>query len=114
MAWADLAVTAGWDYLGNWHLWNVLLITIVLSENQVAVTDSLAKAGAAYNLRWHHLISENDLALALTAHLFSKEKRSLMSESGKVLVDGNGVESVAQLLSKTDLYCGQRILMTVT
>ena len=52
-----LAVTAGGTTCWELAFMEKSMITIVLSENQVAVTDSLA-GPACYNLR-HHLI-END------------------------------------------------------
>jgi len=106
MAWADVAVSAGgstcWE-MGFMGLPNVVL---VLAENQQDIAAGLGTAGVAFNLGWYTEASIAQVANTLVDLLRDGGSRRQMSQRGRELVDGLGVERVAESLrtqSYTDL-----------
>lgn len=103
MAWADLAVSAGGSTCWELAYMGVPTCTIILSENQVAVAESLSELGAAYSFGWYGVVSEKDMAQVLTEHLLSYDMRYSLLNCGKSLIHGNGVKRVTQLLKEATL-----------
>ena len=98
MAWADVAISAGGSTCWELAFMGLPNVTLVLAENQRDIAEGLNKAGVAVNLGWHDQVSTDELVVALGSLLRSFEQRRHMSQLGTSLVDGMGVDRVAQEL----------------
>jgi UDP-2,4-diacetamido-2,4,6-trideoxy-beta-L-altropyranose hydrolase len=76
---ADLAIGAGgttaWErcYLG------LPTITVIIAENQIELTENLAKNGAIFNLGWYENVSQIDIAKAIQYLIDNKNEVKTMS-----------------------------------
>ena len=94
MAWADLAISGGGSTVMEMLFMGLPALVIILAENQRAVAEALADAGAAVNLGWYHDLSTTKIARKMTELMKATDVRSEMSQRGRNLVDGKGVERV--------------------
>jgi spore coat polysaccharide biosynthesis predicted glycosyltransferase SpsG len=97
----DLAVSGGgstcWEmaYLGLPNL------VLALAENQIPVAEALEKKGASLNLGWYGETDERKIIKRLSELIPDREKREAMSRAGKKLIDGKGVDRVADKIFDT-------------
>lgn len=96
MAWADLAVSAGGSTCWELAYMGVPTMAITMAENQLAVVEGLARAGAIVDLGWHHSLSADELARAVQDLVPDTAARTRMQRCGRKLVDGNGANRVIQ------------------
>ena len=73
-------------------------VLVTLAQNQVAVGDALAAAGAAIALGWHGDVAQADLAAALEELRARPESLGRMSEAAAGISDGRGAPRVADAL----------------
>ena len=100
MAWADLAISASGSTVLEMLFMGLPALVIIMAENQVAVAEALADAGVAVNLGWYHDLSTTKIARKMTELVKAAHLRSKMSQRGRNLVDGKGVERIlAELLT---------------
>lgn len=88
---AALAVCAAgsacWELLAR----GVVPVAVPLAENQRAVADGLAQAGAGVVVGWHEDITADDVAAAALALLADPARLAAMRRAGARLIDGRGV-----------------------
>lgn len=94
MTWADIAISAGGTTCYELSFMGLPTVTIVLADNQRAITEGLEKAGVTLNLGWHADVSSADITHSIHQLIPDEQKRSAMSEAGKELIDGHGASSV--------------------
>lgn len=99
MAAADLCIGAGGS--SSWERCCLGLPAIVLApaDNQVALSEVLAQAGAQRYVGPAATVSPDRLAAEITALFTQPESLISMSESGMKLVDGLGAERVSARMS---------------
>lgn len=100
MAWADLAVSAGGSTSWELAFMGLPSVTIVLADNQRLIAEGLDRAGATRNLGWFEGLSPARIERALADLVPDRETRETMSRTGRNLVDGLGVERVADVLAE--------------
>lgn len=96
MNWADLAVCAGGSTCWEFAFMGVPMLIVVIADNQVGLVDGLEQAQAAINLGWFEQVTSAKIGDALSSLLPNTDKRKLMCEQAKRLVDGKGAERVVQ------------------
>lgn len=79
-------------------------ISLVLSDNQQVVAESLVAAGASINLGRFDSIGSSEISRALRRLMLNLQLRSEMSNSGRLLVDGLGGERVVRTMRSSDLW----------
>jgi UDP-2,4-diacetamido-2,4,6-trideoxy-beta-L-altropyranose hydrolase len=95
LAASDLAISAGGSTCWEMCFLGLPALLIVVADNQRDIARGLHDAGAAVNLGWHA-----DLSLGLMREAFqtwinsSKSQRGPMSQTGQLLVDGQGIARV--------------------
>ncbi|OGP71871.1 MAG: UDP-2,4-diacetamido-2,4,6-trideoxy-beta-L-altropyranose hydrolase [Deltaproteobacteria bacterium RBG_13_60_28] len=98
MAWAEVAVSAGgitcWElaFMGLPHL------IIVLAANQAPGAEILQERGVALNAGWFDTLEQAQLTHLLAGLVQDKERRLQMSRRGRLLVNGQGPQSVVKLM----------------
>ena len=100
MAWADLAVTAGGTTCWELAFMGVPMVVLILADNQVHVAQGLAGAGAAVSAGWARDMAPARLAAAVSTLLKDPDRRRVMGERGRTLVDGRGAERVVAALRR--------------
>ncbi len=103
MAWADLAISAAGSTPLELAFMGLPAILLVVAENQRAVAEGLAKMGTAVNLGWHDAVDPRDIAQAVGKLLVSPEERRAMTDRGRSLVDGFGVDRLLMRLRDRSL-----------
>lgn len=96
MARADAAIGAGGTTTWERCCLGLPALVTILADNQVALTEAVAKRGAIINLGWADKLSADDYANAIAA--LTPAQLLQMSRRGMELVDGKGTERVAQAL----------------
>jgi UDP-2,4-diacetamido-2,4,6-trideoxy-beta-L-altropyranose hydrolase len=94
IAWADVAISGAGS-----TCWEVCLlalpgIVIHLAENQLPIAEGLEKEGISIHLGGSEDVTPESIARKLEWLLLSPQARQEMSERGRRLVDGRGVERV--------------------
>jgi UDP-2,4-diacetamido-2,4,6-trideoxy-beta-L-altropyranose hydrolase len=99
MSQADLAIGAGgtttWErcYLG------LPSITLIVAQNQLEVTGSVAKAGATWNLGWHEQVSATLLADAIKRAIDNPQELDRMAAFAFEIMGGTQALSANALLN---------------
>ncbi len=94
MIWADIAVSAGGATCWELACLGVPCLAITLAENQNVVVEELRIKGGLQSLGWYEDVTEENIRDSLEKLRPDHQKRYEMSERGKILVDGRGVERV--------------------
>ena len=89
MAWADLAISGGGSTCWELACTGVPNAILVLAENQRRNAIGLSQAGVSVNLGWWE-----EATVTVANLLGDQRKRKEMSNPGRALVDGRGVERV--------------------
>ena len=74
-------------------------VILVLAKNQQATAERLHTYGATINLGWSESVCETHMANGLE-ELCDSNRRQVMSEAGRRLVDGDGSERVIHSLEE--------------
>ena len=90
--WSDVAITAAGSTCWELAYMGVPMITIVVAENQIAISEYLENSGVSLNLGWFQCIKEEDINLLLYGLLDSHDSMRDMNKKGKILVDGYGCD----------------------
>ena len=98
MAAADLAIGAGGTTSWERCCLGLPCLTIAIADNQLAPAAALAEAGGQLYLGASAQVSEDRLASALASAIALPELRAHLSRRGMELVDGRGVDRVANHL----------------
>jgi spore coat polysaccharide biosynthesis predicted glycosyltransferase SpsG len=98
MAEADLAISAGGSTCWELAFMGLPAVVITLAPNQEHIGPSLAARGVCIDGGWHHSLKEDVLAATVAQLVRDPERRRIMSEKGRVLVDGGGAERVVEAL----------------
>jgi UDP-2,4-diacetamido-2,4,6-trideoxy-beta-L-altropyranose hydrolase len=103
MAWADVAITAGGSTCWETAFMGLPNLVLILVENQREVAEALDNYGLGLSLGWHKKIRVSSLAKTLKQVMYDSARRAKMSEKGKYLVDGAGIERIIALLDVQDV-----------
>ena len=90
MAWADVSISAGGSTCFELAFMGLPFLILVTAENQRANAEVLDCQGIGMNLGWPQDWSVERLASQLQHLMVNSEMRSLMSQRGQNIVDGNG------------------------
>ena len=101
MAWADLAVSAGGSTTWELAFMGVPSLVLTIADNHDEIGKDLEKIGVALDLGWYHTFDAGALKLAILDVLYDRDKRIEMSENGRKLVDGKGIDRLFAYLAKT-------------
>ena len=94
MAWADICIsgagTTSWElaYMG------LPQVILILAENQLRVADNLERYRLALNFGWYSEINCDEFLVRLRDLILNPERRKAMSENGRRIIDGKGVDRV--------------------
>lgn len=101
MAWADLAISTGGSTCWELAFMGVPSLVLTIADNHDGIGKDLEKIGVALDLGWYHTFDAGALKLAILDVLYDRDKRIEMSENGKKLVDGKGIDRLFAYLAKT-------------
>jgi UDP-2,4-diacetamido-2,4,6-trideoxy-beta-L-altropyranose hydrolase len=104
MAWADIAISAGGGTSSELAWMGLPGIVLILAENQDAVAQALEREGVALNLGRAADWSPSQMSAALSALLADLPLRRRMSQRGRQLIDGYGVDRVITRLRTAGLH----------
>jgi UDP-2,4-diacetamido-2,4,6-trideoxy-beta-L-altropyranose hydrolase len=94
---ADLAVCAGGTTTWERCVLGLPALVTILADNQAAIAEAMAAAGAQRLLGWHDKISARDYGEALAA--LDPGEIARMSERAAAICDGGGVARLVRLLA---------------
>jgi UDP-2,4-diacetamido-2,4,6-trideoxy-beta-L-altropyranose hydrolase len=94
MAWADIAFTSGGSTCWETCFMGLPNVIIYCADNQKPIALSLDSAGAAINLGHNKGLEEKKIISSLKKLANNREERRMMSDKGRLLVDGRGAERV--------------------
>jgi spore coat polysaccharide biosynthesis predicted glycosyltransferase SpsG len=101
LAGADLAISgAGGTALELAYL-GVPSLLLELSKDQRPIASTLARAGAAINLGWYARACDEEIWRAIEAVAGDPSRRDAMRVSGQRVVDGKGIDRIAQAVLET-------------
>jgi len=95
---ADLCIGAGGTTTWERCCVGLPTMTIILSENQKNISESLDKEGALINLGWYHNVTENNIKEGIEGLINNPQKVASMSDKSRRLVDGKGVNRVCDTM----------------
>jgi UDP-2,4-diacetamido-2,4,6-trideoxy-beta-L-altropyranose hydrolase len=98
MLWADVAVTAAGGTCWELACLGVPMVNVIVAENHEMIAADLDAAGVSVNLGWHQEASVTHIAAVLSDILRAPNQRAQMSARGKVIVDGQGVNRVIDVM----------------
>lgn len=93
MARADLMLCAGGSATWERCTLGVPALLVILADNQTGIAESLAKAGAHWNLGWYNRIAAAEYAAALD--VITPQDLGAMSRAAASTCDGEGIARVA-------------------
>lgn len=102
MGWADAAVSAGGSTCWELTFFGVPNVVIVASENQRAIAEGLARAGASINVGSHADLTGPALSARLADLLHDCVQRTAIAERGRKLVDGRGGHRVLERMRREE------------
>lgn len=102
MAWADVAVLGGGSTCWESAFMGLPSIVLVLAENQQGIAAGLEASGIVINMGCETLVTEVDLATALSELMHKLDQCGEMSERGRVSVDSCGADRVVAILQGTN------------
>ena len=99
MARTDICISAAGTT--SWELAYMGLpqANLVLAENQRNVADNLERLGLALNFGWHSEINGDDFLARLRELILNPERREIMSENGRRIIDGKGADRVLSTMA---------------
>ena len=100
MGWADLAISAAGSTCFELAHLGLPALLIVTADNQVLNSQGIASRGAAVHLGTIGDLSPGALVETVERVLDDADLRDRMSDAGRRLVDGRGVERVAEALQQ--------------
>jgi len=100
MAKADIAISGGGSTCYELAYLGIPTISISLADNQKRIGEKLDETGVSVYLGYYEDVSKDDIKKAMKNLIIDSIKRKEMSERGKILVDGRGVERVVRELKK--------------
>lgn len=93
---ADIAISGGG--VTTWELCclGLPMLQIILASNQEEIVNELERKGASVKLGWYKDVFENDIRVAILDLIGDVDRRRAMSCCSRSIVDGKGVERVAE------------------
>ena len=98
MAWADIAVSASGSTCWELSYMGLPTVLIVLADNQQDIATELSEQRAMINLGWHEKVNVDNIAQALSSLAHNHDRRLMMSDCLKKLVDRSGNDRVFSAL----------------
>ncbi len=98
MRWADLAITAAGGTCWELAAMGVPMMTLTVADNQRPIARALEANGASVDLGWHEEVSAERIVATIAELTDDLARRARMSENGRGLVDGQGVERVVKAM----------------
>ncbi len=99
MGWADVAISGGGSTCWELAFLGLPSLLLALAENQRGIADGLGKAGAAVNLGWYEQVTSTRIADELVALCEDPFLRRRLSQTGRSLVDGSGIERIVAVIT---------------
>jgi len=104
LASSDLAICGGGATCWELAFLGIPTLSVILATNQRPIAESLAAAGASVDLGWYSSLQQARVREEVQALCHTPHQLLSMSERGRQLVDGWGVERVLDaLLEQSDL-----------
>lgn len=95
---SDLAISAAGSTLYEFACLGLPAITVVVADNQRMHSEELHRLGTIINLGYHTDFSDKYILQIIRHLMVDSEKRKEMSENGKNLVDGKGVDRTTKII----------------
>jgi UDP-2,4-diacetamido-2,4,6-trideoxy-beta-L-altropyranose hydrolase len=102
MAWADMAISGGGSTCWEMAYMGLPNLIIVLADNQEGVAVSLERLGCSIRVGSKEALLPDRLSQVAGALIRDGDKRGLMAEKGRTLVDGLGVQRVVERMMQTE------------
>jgi UDP-2,4-diacetamido-2,4,6-trideoxy-beta-L-altropyranose hydrolase len=103
MHWADVAVSAAGSTCWELAYLGIPFGTIVVADNQEQVAAELAAAGVAVHFGRARALTSEKLAANIASLMANGDRRRLMVEKGRELVDGHGAARVVEVMARAGL-----------
>lgn len=110
MAWADMAISGGGSTCWEMTYMGLPNLVIVLADNQEGVADSLDRLGCSIKVGVKETLSPMQVSEAAHALARDRERRRLMAQRGRALVDGLGAYRVVEHMAQMECCEGERQL----
>jgi spore coat polysaccharide biosynthesis predicted glycosyltransferase SpsG len=94
MAWADVAISSGGSTCWEMSFMKLPFFTFVLADNQIDISDGVAKAGIAINCGWYYEMDSVSFAKHFDQLINDRNYRSKMSARAGKLIDGAGANRI--------------------
>jgi UDP-2,4-diacetamido-2,4,6-trideoxy-beta-L-altropyranose hydrolase len=98
MAWADVAVTAGGTTFSEVAYMGLPAGIILLADNQVPGSNAFEREGVCRLMGSHAQLNPITITQTLRELIHDQPARQQMSDKGRLLVDGRGVERIVEAL----------------
>lgn len=102
MAWADVALSAAGGTCWEMALMGLPAAVLVLADNQLAVAEPLAAAGAVVNLGRPDELTPEAVGESLASLCRDHQLRQRQSVAGRRLIDGRGAQRVVAVMRALD------------
>lgn len=103
MSKADLSIGAAGSTTWERCCMGLPSIVIAIAENQINIAENLGNDGIVVNLGWYENVEQIDIRDEIENLLNNSSKRMMMSLKAREVVDGRGVERVAEKIFKVAL-----------
>jgi UDP-2,4-diacetamido-2,4,6-trideoxy-beta-L-altropyranose hydrolase len=98
MAWADMGVSGGGTTSLEAAFMALPQCLVVLAENQASLAARMQESGAALSMGWFHSLDQQGIIHSLQSLALDQQKRREMGERGRLLVNGQGAQRVADAM----------------
>ena len=106
MAWADMAVSGGGTTCWEMAYMGLPNLIIVLAENQNSVARALDRNGCSIELGKYHELTSERIAEEIEKLMGLEGLRKAMSNAGRHLIDGCGVDRVIDVMEEVSSIRG--------
>ena len=96
MAWADIAISAGGSTCWELAFMGVPIIALILTDNQKAVAEGIAKEGFGVNLGWHNNFDMEVASGEIKTLIQASDRRLDMVQKGQVRIKAPGRDHVCK------------------
>ncbi len=97
---ADLIISSGGSTSWEICAMGTPALQVIMAQNQAGIVKELCRRGITINLGWYRKVTEQIIAKQVLRLISDKKKRQAMSRLGRLLVDAQGAQRVAQVLCR--------------
>jgi UDP-2,4-diacetamido-2,4,6-trideoxy-beta-L-altropyranose hydrolase len=98
IAWADIGISSGGSTNLEFAFFGLPGITIPFAQNQITNCDTLHEMGITINMGWYESVNHEQIRNTLSTLCGDYMRRQSMNNKGKMIVDGNGVRRIVNIL----------------